>query len=234
MSPSGFDCSGLVAYAYAQIGVRSRTMRRRSTATACRSRDQLQPADLVFFNGLGHMGMYIGGGQFVHAPSPGRRQDLEPLRSPMRVDLGRRAQNPLARAQDPGTGSRDGRKAHARPRLPGSCGDEYGRSTSDWKFSITARRRSFSVGVTSPCSIAKSRGRTMKRFTCSKRRRSRFTSSTVDCRSSARAGRASVATSPSTPAWPPSARSPPSRGSGARRTAVGPRPRAPGRRTSTS
>ena len=34
-------------------------------------RDQLQPGDLVFFNGLGHMGMYIGGGQFIHAPHTG-------------------------------------------------------------------------------------------------------------------------------------------------------------------
>jgi cell wall-associated NlpC family hydrolase len=34
-------------------------------------RDQLQPGDLVFFDGLGHMGIYIGGGQFVHAPHTG-------------------------------------------------------------------------------------------------------------------------------------------------------------------
>ena len=33
--------------------------------------DQLQPGDLVFFHGLGHMGIYIGGGQFVHAPHTG-------------------------------------------------------------------------------------------------------------------------------------------------------------------
>ena len=35
------------------------------------SYDQLQPGDLVFFSGLGHMGMYIGGGQFIHAPHTG-------------------------------------------------------------------------------------------------------------------------------------------------------------------
>jgi cell wall-associated NlpC family hydrolase len=34
-------------------------------------RSQLQPGDLVFFNGLGHAGIYIGGGQFVHAPHTG-------------------------------------------------------------------------------------------------------------------------------------------------------------------
>jgi cell wall-associated NlpC family hydrolase len=35
------------------------------------SRDQLQPGDLVFFDGLTHVGIYIGGGQFVHAPHTG-------------------------------------------------------------------------------------------------------------------------------------------------------------------
>ena len=34
-------------------------------------KDQLQPGDLVFFDGLGHVGIYIGGGQFVHAPHTG-------------------------------------------------------------------------------------------------------------------------------------------------------------------
>jgi len=35
------------------------------------SKDQLQPGDLVFFRGLGHMGMYIGGGNMIHAPRTG-------------------------------------------------------------------------------------------------------------------------------------------------------------------
>ena len=35
------------------------------------SRSELQPGDLVFFDGLGHVGIYIGGGQFVHAPHTG-------------------------------------------------------------------------------------------------------------------------------------------------------------------
>ena len=35
------------------------------------SRSQLAPGDLVFFNGLSHVGMYIGGGRFVHAPHTG-------------------------------------------------------------------------------------------------------------------------------------------------------------------
>ena len=72
-SPSqGFDCSGLTSYAYAQIGVSlpHHAASQFNYGTPV-SRDDLQPADLVFFNGLGHMGMYIGGGQFIHAPHTG-------------------------------------------------------------------------------------------------------------------------------------------------------------------
>jgi cell wall-associated NlpC family hydrolase len=71
-SPGGFDCSGLVMWAYAQVGVSlpHSTYADYSMGVPV-SRDQLQPGDLVFFDGLGHMGIYIGGGQFVHAPHTG-------------------------------------------------------------------------------------------------------------------------------------------------------------------
>jgi cell wall-associated NlpC family hydrolase len=71
-SPGGFDCSGLVAYAFSQVGV---SLPHSSYAQYSMgvpvSRDQLEPGDLVFFDGLGHVGIYIGGGQFVHAPHTG-------------------------------------------------------------------------------------------------------------------------------------------------------------------
>ncbi len=71
-SPSGFDCSGLVMYVFAQVGVSlphsSSAQYGMGTAVP---RDQLQPGDLVFFDGLGHEGIYIGGGQFIHAPHTG-------------------------------------------------------------------------------------------------------------------------------------------------------------------
>jgi peptidoglycan DL-endopeptidase CwlO len=71
-SPGGFDCSGLVMYAYAQVGV---SLPHSSYAQYGMgvpvSRDQLEPGDLVFFDGLGHVGIYIGGGMFVHAPHTG-------------------------------------------------------------------------------------------------------------------------------------------------------------------
>ncbi|MDQ2967406.1 MAG: NlpC/P60 family protein [Actinomycetota bacterium] len=71
-SPSGFDCSGLVQYAYAQLGISvpHSTYALWPMGTAI-SRDQLQPGDLVFFNGLGHMGIYIGNNQMIHAPHTG-------------------------------------------------------------------------------------------------------------------------------------------------------------------
>jgi cell wall-associated NlpC family hydrolase len=71
-SPSGFDCSGFSMYVFAQIGVSlpHHAASQYGMGTAI-SKDQLQAGDLVFFNGLGHMGIYIGGGQFIHAPHTG-------------------------------------------------------------------------------------------------------------------------------------------------------------------
>jgi cell wall-associated NlpC family hydrolase len=72
-SPStGFDCSGLVVYAFAQAGVSlPHSSYALWTMGASVPRDQLQAGDLVFFDGLGHMGIYMGGGNFVHAPQTG-------------------------------------------------------------------------------------------------------------------------------------------------------------------
>jgi len=73
-SPSGFDCSGLVAYVYAQVGV---SLPHYTVAqwnypdSVAGSRSQLEPGDLVFFAGLGHVGIYVGGGRFIHAPHTG-------------------------------------------------------------------------------------------------------------------------------------------------------------------
>jgi cell wall-associated NlpC family hydrolase len=71
-SPSGFDCSGLVAYVYAQVGVSlpHYTGAQWNVGVPV-SQGDLQAGDLVFFDGLGHVGIYIGGGQFIHAPHSG-------------------------------------------------------------------------------------------------------------------------------------------------------------------
>jgi peptidoglycan DL-endopeptidase CwlO len=71
-TPSGFDCSGLVMYVYAQLGISlPHYTVAQWNATLPISTSQMQPGDLVFFDGLGHVGIYIGGGQFVHAPHTG-------------------------------------------------------------------------------------------------------------------------------------------------------------------
>jgi cell wall-associated NlpC family hydrolase len=71
-SPSGFDCSGFAMYVYSQMGVSlPHHAASQYNYGVPVSRDQLAPGDLVFFNGLGHMGIYIGGGQFIHAPHTG-------------------------------------------------------------------------------------------------------------------------------------------------------------------
>lgn len=72
-SPSGFDCSGLVKYAFGQLGVSlphsSRALFDVGVAVA---REDLRPGDLVFFGSpIHHVGIYVGGGNMVHAPYTG-------------------------------------------------------------------------------------------------------------------------------------------------------------------
>jgi cell wall-associated NlpC family hydrolase len=72
-SPStGFDCSGFVAYVFSQVGISlpHHAASQYGYGIAV-PREQLAPGDLVFFDGLGHVGIYIGNGQFVHAPHTG-------------------------------------------------------------------------------------------------------------------------------------------------------------------
>jgi len=71
--PDSFDCSGLVMWAFAQVG---RSGMPHSTYVYAAMGvdvplDQLQVGDLVFGSGDGHMGIYVGGGSFVHAPHSG-------------------------------------------------------------------------------------------------------------------------------------------------------------------
>jgi cell wall-associated NlpC family hydrolase len=70
--PSGFDCSGFTAYVYGKLGVSlpHYTGAQWGMGVAV-SRGDLQAGDLVFFDGLNHVGLYIGGGQFIHAPHTG-------------------------------------------------------------------------------------------------------------------------------------------------------------------
>ena len=82
----GFDCSGLTTYVFAKIGVSlPHHAATQYTLGAPVPKDQLQPGDLVFFRGLGHMGMYIGGGNFIHAPHTGDVVKISPLSDPYYV-----------------------------------------------------------------------------------------------------------------------------------------------------
>jgi cell wall-associated NlpC family hydrolase len=71
-SPSGFDCSGFVMYVYGQVGVSlpHNAAAQYGYGTPV-SRSQLQAGDLVFFDGLGHNGIYTGGNSFIHSPHTG-------------------------------------------------------------------------------------------------------------------------------------------------------------------
>lgn len=76
-SPTGFDCSGLTMYVYAQLGIKLGHYTGFQYYEGRHvSRDELQPGDLVFFsaNSSGvpqHEGMYVGSGSFIHAPHTG-------------------------------------------------------------------------------------------------------------------------------------------------------------------
>jgi cell wall-associated NlpC family hydrolase len=81
LSPrTGFDCSGLVTFVYRHFGVQ---LPHYSAAQfgygRAVSRAGLRPGDLVFFNGLGHVGIYIGAGRFVEAPHTGARVRVSTL-----------------------------------------------------------------------------------------------------------------------------------------------------------
>jgi len=79
-SPSGFDCSGFTMYVFAQVGV---SLPHNAAAQygngSAVSRGDLQPGDLVFFDGLGHVGIYVGGGQFIHSPHTGDVVKISPM-----------------------------------------------------------------------------------------------------------------------------------------------------------
>lgn len=67
-TPDGFDCSGFVGYCYARIGIE---LNRTADYSPNVGWDQLEPGDLVYSHGFGHVGIYVGGGMQIHAPYPG-------------------------------------------------------------------------------------------------------------------------------------------------------------------
>ena len=86
-TPRGFDCSGLVFYSYQKAGITvPRTTREQYQVTRPVPEDQLQPGDLLFFrlkkSGISHVAIYAGGGEFIHAPSTGKRVTRASMNDP--------------------------------------------------------------------------------------------------------------------------------------------------------
>jgi cell wall-associated NlpC family hydrolase len=81
--PFAFDCSGLVTYVFEQVGI---SLPHFAAAQwnygTYVSRDQLEPGDLVFFENLGHVGIYVGNDYYIQAPQPGDVVKITPLSEP--------------------------------------------------------------------------------------------------------------------------------------------------------
>ncbi|MFJ8309147.1 MULTISPECIES: NlpC/P60 family protein [unclassified Streptomyces] len=79
--PSSFDCSGLTQAAWRSAGVElPRTTYTQINSGTRVTRSELAPGDLVFFySGISHVGLYIGGGQMIHAPHPGAPVRIAPV-----------------------------------------------------------------------------------------------------------------------------------------------------------
>ena len=79
---TGFDCSGLVRWAYGRVGI---DLPHNSYALYGQGRrvsgSDIEPGDILFFEGLGHVGLYIGRGRMVHAPQTGRNVEIVRLAS---------------------------------------------------------------------------------------------------------------------------------------------------------
>ena len=78
-TPNGFDCSGLVQYVYRHFGINiSRTTKTQINDGREVGRNELQLGDLVFPSN-GHVTLYVGNGQVLHAPQPGDRVKISPI-----------------------------------------------------------------------------------------------------------------------------------------------------------
>jgi cell wall-associated NlpC family hydrolase len=83
---SGFDCSGLVHYSFSQAGVTvPRTSREQFRTARKIALNDARPGDIVFFQDqekLSHVGIYLGGDRFVHAPSSGKTVSIARIDTP--------------------------------------------------------------------------------------------------------------------------------------------------------
>jgi cell wall-associated NlpC family hydrolase len=79
-SPAGFDCSGLVEFVYAQVGIHLPHSAAEQGRIGHRvARSAAVSGDVVVMNGGSHVGIYIGGGKMIDAPEPGRRVSVDKI-----------------------------------------------------------------------------------------------------------------------------------------------------------
>lgn len=82
-TPSGFDCSGFTSYVYRKFGVNlPRVSRSQATVGTKVAYSDLQAGDLVFFGSgsISHVGIYIGGGNMIHSPRPGKTVEISTMK----------------------------------------------------------------------------------------------------------------------------------------------------------
>lgn len=82
-TPSGFDCSGFTSYVFRNFGINlPRVSRSQATVGAKVAYSDLQPGDLVFFGSgsISHVGIYIGNGNMVHSPRPGKSVEIRSMK----------------------------------------------------------------------------------------------------------------------------------------------------------
>lgn len=138
-SPSGFDCSGLISYVFGKNGISlPRTTYNQIQVGASVSPNKLRPGDLVFFDtdrskgGPDHVGIYMGGGKFIHSPRPGQGVKISSLSEGYYMDRwmgGRRISGVSASATSGG-----GQALEVAPRLDAhELAETYGMSYSFFK-----------------------------------------------------------------------------------------------------
>ena len=77
---TGFDCSGFIMYIYGRLGISLPHIAAAQASVGIHvPRASLKPGDLVFFDGLGHAGIYIGKGRFIHSPRTGESVRIDYL-----------------------------------------------------------------------------------------------------------------------------------------------------------
>lgn len=129
-TPSGFDCSGLVQRVYASAGITlPRTSSQQARAGSAVSVSDAQPGDLLFWEDNGqvyHVAIYIGGGEYIHAPRPGRNVGITSVRHFTPTSARRVIPNASPSSSDTTASEQDMTPSSSERSTPTSQGDFLG------------------------------------------------------------------------------------------------------------